>query len=268
VTLQVIEHRAVAEEVGLVVEQRLDHLLGERRLVRLAQARGEILERIEALLAQHAGQRGAHAPQPVGRELLPGARLEQAGDDAERVLAVVDHADTPCARRCARRSARAAAPPKRDRGGDRAGHAPYGRTGSVLRHDRAAGLDDLRCAFRAVAPHARKHHAQRVRAEESGAAVEHRIDRRTTAARDRPVLQPHDRGASESAASVRCASPGATMILPGITGMPSRATSAGRPDATRSWRTNGSMNEPGRCWVTTIGSCTRGVSAPSSWLSA
>src|SRR6478735_8252167 len=92
-----IEHRAVAEEIGLVVEQRLDDLLREVRLVGLAQSSGELLERIEALFTQHAGQRGPHAPQPVGSELLSGAGLEQAGDDAERVLAVVGHAENPAA---------------------------------------------------------------------------------------------------------------------------------------------------------------------------
>ena len=50
--------------------------------------------------------------------------------------------------------------------------------------------------------------------------------------------------------------------------MPSCATTAPRPEAARSWRTNGSMNEAGRCWVTRIGTLTRGVSEPSSWPSA
>src|SRR5690606_31728785 len=79
-------------EMGLVVQQRLDDLLGERQLVRHAEAISKRLKRIKLVLAQHSGERGADTPQPVRRQLLSGARFEQARDDTECVVAMIDHA--------------------------------------------------------------------------------------------------------------------------------------------------------------------------------
>src|SRR5690606_807651 len=260
--------RAIAEEVRLVVEQRLDHLLGERGLVRLAESHRKVLERIETRLAQHARQRGADAPQPVGRELLARARLEQAGDDAERVLALVDHAaPNATAMRAAICSGGRTA---------EASPAPATAPGIPQTAELAAS-----CAM-IVPP------AATIRAAPS--APSRPIPERTTPIAWAPNSfaqlsnigstegrQPLGTGSSRrritappalSGATVMCASPGATRISPRATGMPSLATEAGRPDAARSWRTNGSMKEPGRCCVTRIGNCICGDSAPSSWPSA
>src|SRR5690606_24497583 len=89
---ELVEHRPIAEEIGLVVEERFDDLLGQHGLVRLTEPVRERLERSELVLPQYAGERGADPPQAVGGEFLPGTCFEQAGDDAERVFAMVHHA--------------------------------------------------------------------------------------------------------------------------------------------------------------------------------
>jgi hypothetical protein len=87
VALQEIERGAVAEEIGFVVEQRLDHLLGQARLLAHHEDRDQLVERGDSAFAQQRRKRGLDAPAAIHRQLLAGARLEQAGENSAGAVA-------------------------------------------------------------------------------------------------------------------------------------------------------------------------------------
>src|SRR4029079_18508715 len=181
-------------------------------------------------------------------ELLSGAGLEQAGDDAERVLAVVGHAENPAA--AAMRAAICS-------GGRTAEARPAEATAPGMPHTAELAASCAMIVPPALTIFAAPSAPSRPMPESttpSGCTPKSLAQLSNIGSTD--GRQPLATGPScrrttavpaESAASVMCASPGATLMLTGATGMPSQATTAVRPDAARSWRTNGSMNDPGKC---------------------
>ena len=136
-----------------------------------------------AALAQQRRQRGLDPPAAAHRQLLAGARLEQAGEDAARAVAYL-HAGCSSVREAIRRAILS--------GGRTAQASPASSTARgipqtaqlrfVLGDDRAAARDQARRAFDAVAAHAGEHDAERARAVDRADRRQHRIDRGHAAA--------------------------------------------------------------------------------------
>ena len=227
-----------------MVEQRLDHRVGEPRLGARDDATDQRVERGAAILAEQRPQRGLDPPATADRQLLPGARLEQAGEDADGAVAYL-HAlrrDARPSTRSAMRAAIAAGD------GDGRGEARRARrcpacprpptVCAVLRRDLAARRDDVARADHAVAAHAAQHDGEGARAVTPRATdCEHRIDRRQAAATApgsrsswMRTMPPHRSAAGYAR---RRARPGCRR---GATACPSRATSAGRPAMSRHLR--------------------------------
>ena len=188
-----VERRAVAEEIGFVVEQRLDDHLRQARLLTHDQDGDELVERGDPALAQQRRKRGLDPPAPAHGQLLSGPRFEQAGEDSARAVAYLH--------------ARLLLGPRGDPPGDlvgrqhragepglehRARHSPDGAAGLVLGDDRTAAGDQPRCAFDAVAAHAGQDDAQRAGAIDRPDRGEHRVDRGHAAAAAPAVGQSND----------------------------------------------------------------------------
>ena len=191
--LEHVERRAVAEEVGFVVEQRLDDLLRQARLLAHDEDGDELVQRADAALAHQRRQRGLDPPAAAQRQLLAGTRFEQAGEMRLELSLI-----------CTRPLLGARSDTARDLVGRKhcAGqasvehgprHAPDGAAGLVLGDDRAAAGDHARGAFDAVTAHAGKHDAERAGAVHRADGGEHWVDRRHAATARAAVGQADDR---------------------------------------------------------------------------
>ena len=195
-------------------------------------------------------ERGFDPPAAAHRELLAGARLEQAGENAAGAVAYL-HALLLRARGDPRASL-----PAEDCAGEPASsdgprHAPNRAARLVLGDDRAAASDEARRAFNSVAAHAAEHDSDR--------AVSHR-SRRPTRASDRPTacsrslapgVEP-DESPSCRRLERQVGIAGATRMRQASI-MPSSATRVLRRATAPSWRAKYDMKIVGRCWVTRIG---------------
>ena len=187
-----VERRAVAEEIGLVVEQRLDHALRQRRLLAHDEDGDELVERHDPALAQQRRQRGFDPPAAAHRQLLPGARFEETSENTERTVAYLHEASS--ARRAMRRAILA--------GGRTAQASPASTTARGMPHTAELASSwamtdppaatSLRRAVEPVAAHAGEHDAQRARPEHARRGRQHRIDRWQAARGHALVRQAHD----------------------------------------------------------------------------
>src|SRR5213075_2647626 len=84
--LEKIERRPVAEEIGFVVEQRLDDLLRQARLLTHDKNGDQLVESRDPALAQERAQRRFDPPAAAHRQLLAGTRLEQSREDSARTV--------------------------------------------------------------------------------------------------------------------------------------------------------------------------------------
>ena len=82
-----IERRPVAEEIGLVVEQSFDHLLRQIRLLAHDQDGDQLVQCTDSALTKQSGERSLDPPPSAHRQLLAGARFEQAGEDSAGAVA-------------------------------------------------------------------------------------------------------------------------------------------------------------------------------------
>src|SRR4051812_31526054 len=87
VALKEVERRAVAEEIGFVIEQGFDDALRQAGLLSHDEDRNQLVERRDSALAQERRQRGLKSPAAAHGELLSGARFEQPGKDSARAVA-------------------------------------------------------------------------------------------------------------------------------------------------------------------------------------
>ena len=62
IALQQVKRRAVAEEIGFVVQQRFDDLLRQARLLAHDENSDQLIERGNPTLAHQGGQRGLDPP--------------------------------------------------------------------------------------------------------------------------------------------------------------------------------------------------------------
>ena len=181
--LEQVERRAVAEEIGFVVEQRFDDHLRQARLLAHDEDGDQLVERADRAFAQQRRKRGLDPPAAAHRQLLAGARLEQTGEDAAGTVAYL-HARCSSVRAAIRRAILS--------GGSTAQARPASSTARGMPHTaqlasswamteppQATSRDR---AFDAVAAHAGQHDAERAGAVDGADRREHRIDRRHAAA--------------------------------------------------------------------------------------
>src|SRR5215210_2620865 len=98
-----VERRAVAEEIGLVVEQSLDHLLRQARLLSHDQDGNQLVEAGYAALAQQRGQRRLDPPAAAHCQLLTGSCFQEPRKDAAGAVAYL-HACRSSVREAIRRA--------------------------------------------------------------------------------------------------------------------------------------------------------------------
>ena len=218
----------VAEEVGLVVEQRLDHRCDELRLAPHHQDGDQLVERGDARSRRSAASAVPDPPSAAHRQLLAGARLEQAGKDTAGAVAYLACAAPRSARlSCAAilsGGRRAQAIPASS---DRRGMPQTAELASSWAMIEPPPATRRGGALDAVAAHAGQHDAERLLAEHGAGRTEHRVDRRAgTARRLRP--EPAGPPASPSTTDHQMRFAGATMIASGNSRMPSSATTASR----------------------------------------
>src|SRR5687768_5905295 len=82
-----VERSAVAEEIGFVVEQGLDHLLRQAGLLSHDEDGDQLVEAGNAALAQQRGQRRLDPPAAAHGQLLAGSRFEKSRKDAAGAFA-------------------------------------------------------------------------------------------------------------------------------------------------------------------------------------
>ena len=260
---QQVERLAVAEEIGFVVEQRLDDLVGERRLAAHDEDGDQFVERRDAALAEQRRQRRLDPPAPAHGQLLAGARFEQAGEDPAGAVAYL-HEPSPTRRRSGARSCTGGRMAQaRPASATARGIPQTARAGLVLGQHRSAGADQRRRALAARRGPCREDHAQRAPA---------RARRRPKPASDRPT--------AGSRWPTRWRISRATRLpLPTVDAQDGhrparsrsgRAAGAGRPrrQASRGRRQLRQLagedrhEGSGRCWVTRIGTP---ILAGSAW---
>src|SRR5947209_16453857 len=103
VPLKHVERSTVAEEIGFVIEQCLDHFLGQARLLSHDEDRDEFIERGNAAFAQETGECGLDPPAAAHRQLLASPRLEQSRENPAGAIAYL-HAGCPSMRDAIRRA--------------------------------------------------------------------------------------------------------------------------------------------------------------------
>jgi hypothetical protein len=179
---QQVERRPVAEEIGFVVQKRLDDLVRKGWLLAHHQDRDQLVEGRDSALAKQRRQRRFDPPAPVHRQLLAGARLEQAGEDPARAVAYL-HVPSPV-REAIRRAILS--------GGMTAQASPASMiargipqtaelASSWARIDPPHATSRLR-AFDPVAAHSGQDDTKRGEPNSDRPTSEHRIDRREAAA--------------------------------------------------------------------------------------
>ena len=213
-------------------------------------------------LAQQARERGLDPPPPAHRQLLAGARFEQAGEDTRGAVAYL-HSRCSSVREAIRRAilsggSTAQASPASSTARGMPQTAQLASSWAMIEPPHATRR---RRALDAVAAHAGEDDAERASAVDRAHRGEHRIDRghaaaarcgRGSGARPAPFLP---------GSSVRCASPGARKMWSGSSSIPSSATTHVRCAIAPSWRAKTGMNGIGRCCVRRIGTPIRFGSA-------
>src|SRR6185369_1170088 len=100
---QQIERRAVAEEIGFVVQQGLHDLLGQARFAAHDEDGDQLVEGRDSALPEQSRKRGLDPPPAAHCQLLAGPRLEQPGQDSTTTVADL-HAYGPSVREAIRRA--------------------------------------------------------------------------------------------------------------------------------------------------------------------
>src|SRR6185312_5646438 len=101
--LQHVERRAIAEEIGFVVEERFDDLFRQARLLAHDEDGDEFIEGRDSPLAQQRRQRGLDPPAATQGQLLPGARLQEARENPAGAVAYL-HGESSSVREAIRRA--------------------------------------------------------------------------------------------------------------------------------------------------------------------
>ena len=214
---QQVERRAVAEEIGFVVEQRLDHLARQARLPAHDEDGDQLVERGDAALAQQRRQARSRSASG-GSSSVAGRCALRAGRRGSgsscRLLARAPPRRASAMRRASLSGGRTAQ--ARPASSDRARHAPDGAAGFVLGDDRAAARRPARAAPSTPSrPMPVRTTPSAAGAEHRADRGEHRIDRGQAAARRRVCGRGGRPAASPTRSTVRCASPGAMTIRSG-----------------------------------------------------
>src|SRR5512139_2868235 len=262
-----IEGRPITEEISLVVEQSLDHLIDQRRLPTGHERGDQLIQRRDPAIPHQRFQRRLDPPAPAHRQLLAGARLEQGREDAARRIAYF-HSSFPPA---------AATQPASSIGGLTAEASPASATARGMPHTALLALSCTRMLPpRATTAALPTRPSRPIPLKTTPSAFFPNVSATAASIVSTEGMQPELAGVSTSVAatwlpwrrSPRCASPGAISTSPRFRRDPSRATRAGRPEAASIWRAKKGMNTGGRCWVIRIGTSTPTGRAARNSLSA
>src|SRR6478672_82872 len=263
--LEHVERAAVAEEISLVVEQSLDHLLRQAWFLTHDENGDELVERGDPPLAEQRRQRGLNPPAAAHRQLLAGTRLKEAGENSTGAIAQL-HYFCSSVREAMRRAILS--------GGRTAQASPASNTARGM--PQTAQLASS-CA-RTEPPQAT--------IRDAPSTPSRPMPVRTTPMAPEPKTAPTDPNIGSSdgmqplslrpcvsrttapsgfGSTVRWASPGAIRMTSGSSAMPSSAMIAGRRATAPNCRAKTPMNGTGKCWVTRIGTP---ISAGNAWNNA